>query len=241
MYSLFNKYGDLIRSLPIEEHSFTSKTENWKNLTANITKYHENIFSFDSTITISRKELFDSFKDDPIEKFILKVLYWAYPRGLRGNNFVEIIEPGNFELLKDFLEDIKADNTINEKRIKHALKNIKGINFSTLSKYLYFTRSNFDGKHCLIIDKRLISVFNKMYFVEYNSLRKISYPCTVSQYLDYIDISHRIACENKFSADQLEMFLFIFGNNLKLEPVGDNGWWDESWDYEDNNQYETRN
>jgi len=232
MESLFEKYEDLIRNLPLEEHSFTTKKKNWKNINPEIIEYHEDIFGQDTEITISRKDLFRSFNNDPIETFILKVIYWGYPAGMRGDNFKKITSPESLFFLKKFLNDIKQNDVIDEKRIGYALKTINGLGLSTLSKYLYFTKSTFMGKRCLILDRELIKIFNNMYFVEFNGLRKVLYPCTVKNYFDYIDISHHIAEYHKFEADRLEMFLFIFGNHLNLEPTGDDGFWDESWDCE---------
>jgi len=227
MDSLFQEYRDLIRALPLAKHSFSSNKNNWKIENKHILKFHDEIFSFNEEVTISREDLFNSFDNDPIEMFILKIIYWAYPRGMRGNNLKKLTQNENFDRLVNILLNIKKKPEISTEFIEHALNSIDGIGLSTLSKFLYFSCATFNKKSCLILDQRLIKVFNNMYFVEYNFLRNCKYPYSVDEYIDYIDITDDIAGRMKFGADYLEMFLFVFGNNLKLYPIGEDGFYDD--------------
>lgn len=227
MDSLFQEYQGLIRELPLPQHSFSTKKQNWKIENENVLKFYEEIFSFSNEVSISRDDLFNSFDKDPVETFILKTIFWAYPRGMRGNNFNKLTENENFYKLVDILLEIKKNSCITENFIKQALNNINGIGLSTLSKLLYFSRATYNKKSCLILDQRLITVFNNMYFVEFNFLRNYKYPYSANEYIDYIEIADDISNRMKFGADYLEMFLFIFGNNLKLSPIGEDGCYDD--------------
>jgi hypothetical protein len=83
------KYEKLILELPLENHGFLIKYENWnKNLGLEFNKLNLLLFNSKEDILINRKMLFslgkislESLKVKDFEKFILYVLAWGYPTG----------------------------------------------------------------------------------------------------------------------------------------------------------------
>lgn len=134
---------------------------------------------------------------------------------MRGNNFQNILN--NIDLLEKTLIELKSKSE-NEKIESIDLiifKKIKGLGLSTYSKLLYFLNINFNNLPCLILDQRLIDVFSSKKFIQFNKLNNISIYNAERKYLDFlVDINH-IANEIQTENENIEQFLFIFGNNLK--------------------------
>ena len=86
---------------------------------------------------------------------------------------------------------------------------------STLSKFLYFFGFTLEGYKCLILDSRIIEVLNAGTFQELKMGQVITEWNKQGQYLKYLKLVQKIAEKNKCSVDQLELFLFQFGRNLK--------------------------
>lgn len=85
---------------------------------------------------------------------------------------------------------------------------------STLTKILYFFRFTIEGKQCLILDSRIIDVINSRFFPELIDLHEITAQNKTKKYLAYL-MMEELSKSYKFKTDQLELFLFLFGNNLK--------------------------
>jgi hypothetical protein len=137
--------------------------------------------------------------------------------GMRGNHFVNILN--KIDLLEEAIkrlinleEPIKKDFD----EFKIIMKRIPGIGLSTYSKLLYFFEVKFDGIPCLILDQRLIDVFNSQFYEGYNSLGKITDNNRENVYLSYLKCTNEISKELNTRGDNIEQFLFIFGNNLKM-------------------------
>lgn len=90
-----------------------------------------------------------------------------------------------------------------------------GIGLSTLSKILYFFNITLEGYRCLILDSRIINVLQSGKFIEMVSLQQISDFNKGKYYPNYLKQMAEIARANGYSVDQLELFLFMFGNSLK--------------------------
>jgi hypothetical protein len=97
--------------------------------------------------------------------------------------------------------------------IVNDFKNIKGLGLSTQSKLIYFLELKFNNNHCLILDQRLINVFGSSIYSEFNSLSNIRYKNSENQYLA---IKNDISSIIKTHAENIELFLFTFGLNLKV-------------------------
>ncbi len=69
-------YINLIASLPVKQQCFTTKRATWNRAEREypqLKKLNDKIFGDAKTITLSRKELFDT--KEPQEK-IIKIIYW---------------------------------------------------------------------------------------------------------------------------------------------------------------------
>ena len=99
--------------------------------------------------------------------------------------------------------------------MEQTLKTCKGIGLSTLSKLLYFFDVKLEGHGCLIFDTRIIGVLNKSQFTEFNTLANTREHNKERFFPDYLKICAELSAKQGYKPDQLELFLFLFGNNLK--------------------------
>ena len=217
-------YKNLIDNMPVEGHAFTIKKKNWERFFK--LKEIKKVFDKDEII-ISRKDLFKLAKDQKkTTEFIVKVLMWGYPTGGRGNNIKNLLEEKSYKALVDFIDDNEIRNSNNQvENIKNKIKELKknggkGLGISTISKLLYFLKVKIAGKLSVILDQRIIDVLNKAEFKDFEELKDIKMTSSISKYIDnYYQFLEKIASVNKDLAikdvGKIEMFLFIFGGNLK--------------------------
>lgn len=201
-------YKELICALPFEDQAFLVKKEIWKNILGN-SNHVENIFEDNNSIKISRKDLFN---ETNIETFIIKVLMWGYPSGGRGNNIKQFLKNNN--KIKEILENRQ---NLSFEKLKNILNESKGAKLSTISKLLYFKKILIDGFNALILDQKVINSLNiKEYKDEgIEKIEKINYDNAIKHYYEYLRFLNRIANKINAKPDQIEMFLFEFGTNLK--------------------------
>ena len=203
-------YTQLILSLPVSDQAFTIKASNWQN---ELSDFHfQEIFNGSENICLSRKDVHDT---NDIELFILKTILWGYPKGMRGKNFENIYR--NLNALSQILNVsdrafLKTDDLY---ELQNKLHKIEGLGLSTYSKLLYFRDFKFDGVPALILDERLIRVFKNKVFEEFESLAKITHYNSIKMYKDYLQMMATLSEELDASGEQIEQFLFIFGNHLK--------------------------
>ena len=204
------KYTQLIQSLPASDQAFTIKASNWQKALSDF--HFQEIFNGTENICVSRKDVHDT---NNIELFILKTILWGYPKGMRGKNFENIYK--NLEALSEILNvpnrAFLKKNDLSELQCK--LHKIEGLGLSTYSKLLYFRDFKFDGVPALILDERLIRVFKNKVFKEFEPLSQISQYNSVKMYGAYLQIMSEFSEQYRVSGEQIEQFLFIFGNHLK--------------------------
>ena len=181
----------------------------------NLCELNDKIFKSEEAITISRQDIFDTKNT---EELILKVLYWGYPYGMRGKHFDKIL--CDFSKLKKNMEElILAKDILNTNRSLEDyienIENITGLGLSTFSKLLYFFEIKYDNYPCLIFDDKIIKVINNKHFEEYSNFNKINDYNKTSTYLSYLQTTNNISKELKTIGENIEFFLFAFGNNLK--------------------------
>lgn len=211
------KYKNLIESMPIKEQAFESNLETWdkfKDLEiVNETLY--NPFGTKTKIKLSRNDLFElsNFQEN-IPHSIISIIVWGYPRGMRGNSFKKIIKQIN-ELSESILTAKREPTDWNYHQ--NILNNIEGLGLSTYSKLLYFHNIKIENKKSLILDERIIKTINKSIFSEFEDLKGINYSNAPAKYTKYLSIMETISHKLSIDSEKLEMFLFTFGNNLKLE------------------------
>lgn len=208
-------YKILISHLPLKEQCFTTKKSTWINDETNSSQRQEleKFFENSNEITISRQNIFDT---TDTKELIFKTIFWGYPRGMRGNNFTEILQ--KLPKLVDILNELKEINNLSSNNFKNIIKQFKsisGLGISTYSKFLYFLNLKINNHPCLILDQRLINVFSNNKFPEFSDFQKINYINAPNAYVDYIKTTNQIAIENSTKGENIELFLFTFGNNIK--------------------------
>jgi len=88
-------------------------------------------------------------------------------------------------------------------------------NLEAISKLLYFNKMSINNQPCLILDQRIIDLFKSKTFDELNELEINNSLNAIKLYPDYLELIHRIASDLSTSGENIEQFLFLFGNNLK--------------------------
>jgi hypothetical protein len=211
-----NSYSNLINSLPVKEQSFETKRRTWLNAEERVgwlRDYNNSLFNTHDSIIISREDI---FRTSEIRDTIIKTIYWGYPRGMRGNHFILIMN--QIDSLERTLDSLVGINTLTKTDfidLTEVLGRINGLGLSTYTKLLYFLMIKFENQACLILDQRLIDLFASRKFVEFESLKHIRYTNAQYNYLDYLTIMHASAVELNVSGENIEQFLFLFGKNLK--------------------------
>lgn len=238
--SSIKKYEEIIKSIPVRNHSVIVRKENWiKNdsLHTRLTKegqFQNNnddllntlITIFENAqngqIEISREDIFEEKKD--LEKKLIMVLLWGYPTGGRGNNIADILYSRNelIPRISDFIEN--HEKKINSKVFKNLFytqnengekrEKIKGIGLSTMSKILYFFEIKIDNNPCLIYDSQIrLSLQRNQIDEFYNCPWKKNY----ASFFHYLEVINKCSEEIKTEPDALELFLFLYNTHFNLQ------------------------
>lgn len=211
-------YKTLISALPVGQQCFTTKLSTWRKAETEILwlkSLNEKLFGNQETLTICRNDIFNS--NCAIEELIIKTLYWGYSAGMRGNHFIDI--SSNIDQISSIFQNLINKSNLTSSDLNELiinLKHIPGLGLSTYSKILYFMGIKFDGSPCLILDQRIIDVFNKKTFDEYSELTKIGNYNKERNYLKYITVTNKLADLLHTKGENIEQFLFLFGNSLKV-------------------------
>lgn len=204
------RYKNLIQSLPVKEQSFEIKAYNWK-IQLNDDDF-ENLFRGESSIYLNRQDVHDT---NPTRIFLLKVILWGYPKGKRGHNFAKIYE--KIDNLCELL-NVPHRKTLSMQDLQYLqshLMQVNGLGLSTYTKFLYFRDFTFDGYPALILDERLMRVFKDRIFEEFSSISGINNFNKHKMYSDYLSLMGNLAKELETQPENIEQFLFLFGNHLK--------------------------
>ena len=222
--SSIKKYEEIIKSIPVRNHSVIVRKENWiKNdsLHTRLTKNNQfqnnnddllntlkTIFenAQNGQIEISREDIFKEKKD--LEKKLIMVLLWGYPTGGRGNNIANILNER-----KQFIEEL--NNTLKDKKKKDKKNSItqddyknlnpkdentkklrfKGLGLSTMSKILYFFEVKIDNNPCLIFDTQILLSLQKNNIDEFKNVDWEQADEKEEKYFEYLRIVNTISKE----------------------------------------------
>jgi hypothetical protein len=209
-------YKILIQNLPVRQQCFVTKRTNWEKAENQIEwlkSMNDKLFGDKQKLIISRQDIFETIE---IKESIIKTIYWGYPRGMRGNHFVNILK--QIDLIEVTLKTLKqivypTKQNFNEMTIN--LKKISGVGISTYSKFLYFFNIKFNDNPCQILDKRIIEVFSSDIYLELQKLNKLNYYNAEKNYLAYIELIKLTAKKLNTKEENIEQFLFTYGNKLK--------------------------
>lgn len=205
-------YKSLIGHLPVADHAIGTKLATWEKYQESpleIWNTIQSIFSGELEVKLRRQDLKDT---QDYNKLIIATILWDYSSGMRGNNFSKIINklPEIASLLKG------ASQGIDDWKIHYnKVKEISGLGLSTYSKFLYFIGGKIEGHEPLILDIRVIEAINTGIYKEFVSMKRITYTNAPNLYPEYLKIMNDFALTSECTAAQAEMFLFMFGQNLK--------------------------
>lgn len=207
-------YQQLINSLPYLEQAFITKRTTWNREyeQSNVFRdFCDQRFQSQSSIKLSRADVFEATSQSFSDGLFTTIL-WGYPRNMRGSTFHGILEG-----LKQIQSALPEEKGLSKDRFLSICKELNGtgIGLSTLTKMLYFFRYKVEGLPCLIFDRRIIEVCNEQAFSELLGLVQITDFNKCNKYHQFLEIIHNIAKANRYKPDQLELFLFQFGNSLK--------------------------
>jgi hypothetical protein len=211
-----DRYKILISNLPVRQQCFTTKRTTWlkaENEISWLKQLNDNLFGNESTLTISRQDIFET--NEP-RKIIIKTIYWGYTAGMRGNHFVNILK--HIDTIENTLLSLrqKSNPTTSEFNcLTETFKKVTGLGLSTYSKLLYFFKITFNDNPCLILDQRLINVFTSKLYANFQQLNNICYDNAEKKYLDFLNLTRQLANDIETEGENIELFLFTFGNNLK--------------------------
>ena len=200
---LHSPFPALIRTVPVEKHSIAVTAAFWRPRfhRAGKTALWTAIFGGIPNIHITRNKLF-TFVYPTLEQKCAEVLLWGYPSNQHG------IVTGLLPVLC-LLPSLAATPKPWPRYFGDFKSMIKGIGVSTITKLAYFFRINFGGYSALILDSRLTQSTASWHEV---SLPGLSYSSAPARYPDYLRILHSVATRIKCTPDQLEFFLFTFGD-----------------------------
>lgn len=205
----------LINALPVKRQCFTTKRATWKKAELAhpfLYELNQAIFGDNHTVTLSRNDVFQT-KDVRLK--IIKTIYWGYPRGMRGNHFFHIMQ--NLDSIESTLTEITSRKSLSREdwNTFHAsMSRIKGIGISTYSKLLYFSPTRFNDLPALIMDNRLMTAFNKRVFEAF-SFPYLRPDNAADHYMSYLKQIDQESRKLQVPSENIELFLFMFGNNLK--------------------------
>jgi seryl-tRNA synthetase len=211
-----NNYKILISNLPVRQQCFTTKRTTWSKAESEfkwLKNLNNKLFGDNKTLTISRQEIFET---NDTREIIIKTIYWGYTAGMRGNHFIKILK--YIETIEKALRTLKEKSNLTTNDFNDLIltfKNIEGLGLSTYSKLLYFFKVKFNDNPCLILDQRLINVFASKTYKNFQQFDNIRYDNAEKKYLDFLQLAKQLAIDLETHGENIELFLFSFGNNLK--------------------------
>ena len=202
--------------MPVKQQCFTTKRTTWNKAENEIDwlkNLNDRLFGDQKTLTISRQDIFET--KAPREK-IIKTIYWGYTAGMRGNHFINILKHiDNIENSLSRLKQKTNPTTSDFTELTANFKNVAGLGLSTYSKLLYFFKIKFNDNFCIILDQRIIDVFARKTYSDFQEIGKIRYDNAEKKYLDFLNLIRQLAGKIGTEGENIEQFLFVFGNNLK--------------------------
>lgn len=210
---MLKKYKTFIQSLPVDEMGFTSKREVWEGVEGKsdwLKAANEVLFENQKTITLTRGGL--KMQHENMRHFIVKVIYWGYARGMRGNHFEDIIREENIQKLENLLK--KCGQIDDFEKFFKEVGTVKGIAISTFTKFLYFLDTEIEGQKALILDDQIIQALSKSPF-QHPDFQKLERRNAHQFYVKYLQKMAEWAGELETQPENVELFLFMFHKGLK--------------------------
>ena len=194
----------LIPLVPFADHCTIAEAAFWQPLfqNAGVAEEHEAVFSGHATVRLTRWKLLNFAYPNPQQK-CLEVLLWGYPTGIQGQQHLEFLQNLNNIAAAAVIYAPWADYYMQ----LHALGNL-GI--STITKLAYFFQRSFEGFRSLILDRKMISIIAGGNWDPLH-MPGLDYDHAPRRYVDYLRQMHMVAEMIHSMPDQLELFLFSWG------------------------------
>lgn len=237
--SSIKKYEEIIKAIPVRNHSVIVRKENWiKNdslhtrLTRNnnFPNNNEDLLNILQTIfkdakngqiEISRADI---LTEDDLEKKLIKILLWGYPTGGRKNNIANILNARE-KLIQNLKSILKGNNNITPTEYANLYyednnkeqDRLMGLGLSTMSKILYFFKVKINNNPCLIFDSQIILSLQKNNIDEF---KNVDWKRTDEKYFEYLEIVNKLQKEklknSKIKPESIELFLFHFNMHFRF-------------------------
>lgn len=210
-----DRFKNLIDAMPVKYQAFTTKYDTWSDYVHDAPVIDQ-IFDGQEHLQLSRADLFEIARSGDLERFFLSVIMWGYPRGMRGHHFSNILT-FRAELL-DLLKELQQNPVIEDWTNHYSrVSRIRGMGMSTYTKLLYFIGAFIGKNRCLIFDDRIVRTFNKRLFTAFWEMENARAGTMHSLYPKYIEVISGQADAMNVESEKIELFLFQFGINLKVE------------------------
>jgi hypothetical protein len=221
----FRDFRAVIANLPTPYQSATSEPEKWEPWISQNTRIGialRSIFKDFGTkdgkqACISRSDLGRLGREPQLERFVMATILWGYesPAGMRGDNFSNFAP--HLSVLTKLLHGARSTPISDWESHFAKVTPITGIGLSTFTKFLTFLSVKVHGYSALILDDQIVQVLQRGHevFVELNPLRNINDSNKHRMYPQYLGCIHQIATELRVPANNIELFLYKFGGDLK--------------------------
>lgn len=201
-------FSGLITNLPAGRHAVTTKVSRWESyFGVNIPDEVNQLFDLAPEIKISREDIFSAVS---IKKKIYMTIFWGYPSGMQNNNHIKI-----FNQIAQITTLLTNSLVINNWNEHFNDVRFNGLGITTYSKLLYFNGTKICDNKALILDSRIINCINKGVFSNFDGLEQITYNNASKLYPKYLSTMKDLAQQLNVDGDQIELFLFLFGNSIK--------------------------
>jgi len=214
------KYRKLITNMPLGEHACYAKRDLWRKYEKKdsqllwVLDEYSNENGGKKLVVISRGDLFKLGKMTKTKKNMRRLIYatflWGFPNGGRGwiKKIIKNIKP-----IVNLLQNPPVKES-EWKSFKDKADKIHGLGVATVTKLLYFMGSRIDGNQALILDSKVISVFERHVFPDFEH-SGITVSTALTKYSDCLKVMNKVARDINVTPDKLEMFLFAFGTSIK--------------------------
>ena len=216
------KLGDfaaLIRQMPTEEHAFWAWRKTWLRHIGEPTVSGTalaRVFSLSRDplgVKVSRGDIRKFGASGDLPAALMAALVWGYPGGMRGGYAESVCN--SLESIVDLIQPCLNSDIADWEAHYSATDGIRGLGLSTYSKFLAFLPVSVGGNSALILDEVVARVAGDERFEELDDLVGLSYETAPARYPEYLRCMAAVARDLGASPEQLEMFLFAFGRNLK--------------------------
>lgn len=198
-------WPQLVSSIPAADHSVSVECATWQQHMVHfgLQAHHRAIFGGNATVSLSRARLLNHAYPNQQQK-CLEILLWGYPSRIRHG-----LRDGFLRNIDEISE--RAPQNATWPAYYESLHALGNLGISTITKLAYFYGHQFGNLPSLILDSRLIEVLAAGRW-QGLAMPGIRYATAAAQFPAYLQTMSRLANEMGCAPDQIELFLFSWGN-----------------------------